>query len=191
MLRLNEARLECSHVWSTATYITFFGLLFIVPSSMACQPQGVARQSTSRGHRVNVSPEQAQAPDSLVTLLRTGNAGIHTAQRAVIRDSASWANIWSIVTGPLSPSLPDVDFTSNIVILATAGPGGSWASITIDSVRMSGRELVVYVRESIAGDGACGLGDSMVRYPAHAVRVKRKAEVARFVNDSVVTACKR
>jgi hypothetical protein len=125
---------------------------------------------------------------SLDSIYLTGNSGIETVERAVIRDSVSWAKMWARLTGMhiIPEPIPEVGFDSNLVVVAASGTSGP--SIRIDSAKLEGAKLKIYVRQTIR-EGAC-LGDLMIRYPAHAVRVRRAAESVIFVEDSTVSKCR-
>jgi hypothetical protein len=127
--------------------------------------------------------------EPLDSIFLTGNSGINTSERVVVKDSASWVTMWARLMGmhPIPLPLPKVGFDSSLVVVTTSGTTGAGHSIRIDSARVEGGELKIYVRETIYE--MCGLSDLMVRYPAHAVRVRRAAEAVRFVNDSTVRKC--
>jgi hypothetical protein len=75
----------------------------------------------------------------------------------VIRDQASWQNLWSQMTQQHSqpPALPAVDFTKNVVLVAAAGTrptGGFSVAITGATVSTSG---VVTVDVLMTSPGSC------------------------------------
>ncbi len=78
---------------------------------------------------------------------------------------------------------PEINFDSSTVVVVSAGSTGAGHSIGIDSARMSGTHLEIYVRETMVEH--C-MSDLRMRYPAHAVRGRRPAGAVRFVNDCTI-----
>ena len=154
------------------------GFLLMAPGRVACQ------------HPKDPSPLSlpATSPDPYATILHTSNSGIHGAERTVIADSVAWAQMWGrlMAMHPFPPPRPPVDFNSSLVIVAASGERAAGTSIRIDSTRLLRDELVVYVRQSSSGVGC--MGDMMIRYPAHAIQVRRRDKPVRFVNDSIITS---
>jgi hypothetical protein len=125
------------------------------------------------------------------SLFLGSTSGLEHRERVVIRDSAAWVTMWGRLTAtqglPLGP--PAVAFDSSLVVVVSAGSTGAGHSIRIDSARVRGADLEIYVRETKVE--MCNMSDMMMRSPAHAVRVRRTVESVRFVEDSTVRRCPR
>jgi hypothetical protein len=120
----------------------------------------------------------------------TSNSGIQKRERTVVTDSVSWARMWTRLTADhvIPLPLPEIEFDSNVVVVASAGTTAAGHSVRIDSVTSSTMGMKVHVRDIIYD--LCGPSDLEVRYPAHAVRVRRPAGPLHFVEDSTVRRCR-
>jgi hypothetical protein len=102
----------------------------------------------------------------------TQYSGIRDSLRVVIRDAGAWREHWAAIHRPFipAPALPDVDFTREMILLAstgtrpTAGFGIRIEAVTADSTR-----LVVVVRRTVPGDG-CALA-AVVTQPVDVARI--------------------
>lgn len=166
---------------SRALHLSRLVFLLASSSSAACQRADDSPKRTVR--------ESVAMRVSLDSIFLTSHSGIKTEERAVVRDSASWARMRTRLLGmqPLARPLPQVAFDSSLVVVAATGGTFSGHSIHIDSAEVEGGELKIYVRETI--HEPCSQTDMSVAYPAHAVKVRRPAEAVRFVNDSTVWKC--
>lgn len=117
-------------------------------------------------------------------------SGITTRQRLVIRDAATWADVWPQIAGsvqPLPPA-PAVDFASDLVIVAAMGTrrtGGY--SISIDEVRVASEDAWISVTETSPGSG-CIVTQALTAPVAVAV-MTRFAGRARFLEHRSVRVC--
>lgn len=102
------------------------------------------------------SPASPQAPATPVTVTRlrpeplsfTYNSGLTRAQRLVVRDEATWRELWaSIWRGGSVPPLPPVDFTREMLIVAALGqqPTGGHG-IFVDGASAAAGGLAVRIR---------------------------------------------
>lgn len=98
--------------------------------------------------------------------------------RYVVRDAATWANIWTQATrGQASaPPLPAVDFSRSIVLLVGAGKMRTGDQIHVDSVGTKQGRLVAVVRTTV--DCHSIPNDA---YPFELVRVPRSDRAVQFV----------
>jgi hypothetical protein len=80
-------------------------------------------------------PRNSPIPrDSLVHVHTSQESGVVNRLRVLVRSSAEWEGLWRQISGP-SVQTPGVSFSSEIVIVAAAGPKPSTGhSIHIDSV---------------------------------------------------------
>jgi len=160
---------------------TWLVLLLASSSSVACQ------QADNSTNRADTSTTGA-VTEPLDSIFLTSNSGIRTAERAVIRDSVSWARMRARLQ-EMQPfaRLPEVDFDSSLIVVAASGSPSSGQSIRIDSAKVRGADMMIYIRKTIRE--SCGPSDLMEAYSAHAVRVRRAAGAVTFVNDSTVWKC--
>jgi hypothetical protein len=118
------------------------------------------------------------------------DTGISERQRIVVRDAATWAQLWRTITSGYSPPppVPEVDFDSEMAIVAAMGtrPSGGY-SIHIDEVREAGEQLHVVVREVSPGPDC--LVSAALTAPVIAVRVARRDGPVTFVEHAEVVDC--
>lgn len=117
-------------------------------------------------------------------------SGLTTRQRLVIRDAATWANVWRELTSPFQPAppVPAVDFASNLVVVAAMGlrnTGGY--SITIDDVRTAAGDVSISVTERSPGSGC--IVTAVVTEPVAVVVASRFAGQATFVEHTALRDC--
>src|SRR5512139_1759388 len=82
--------------------------------------------------------------------------GLATRARLVIRDAASWSNLWQQMTRTSQPRppVPAVDFASDVVIVAAMGTKSSGGyAIRIDDVRVADGDAWIAVTEESPGSG--------------------------------------
>jgi hypothetical protein len=101
-------------------------------------------------------------------------SGFDRYARLVIRDDATWAGMWQQMmrgSEPV-PDLPEVDFKSDLVLLAAMGPRQTTGfSIEIEEVQIKDGDGWVTVVERFPGPD-CVTFDAITR-PVHAVAVPR------------------
>jgi hypothetical protein len=117
-------------------------------------------------------------------------SGISTRERLVIRDAATWASIWADIMEGRSPtpSVPQVDFASEMIILASMGgrvTGGY--SINIEAVQEAEGTVYITVDERSPGP-TCFTTDAFTA-PLAAVRAPRRDGVVVFVEKQQTTIC--
>jgi hypothetical protein len=99
-------------------------------------------------------------------------SGIPDSVRVVIRDSVAWHRYWSAIHRPFipAPAAPEVDFSREMVLLATLGsqPSAGYA-IKIESAVADSARVLVQVRRIAPGTG-CALA-AVVTQPVDLVRV--------------------
>jgi hypothetical protein len=119
-------------------------------------------------------------------LLHRLHSSLHERTEAVVRDSASWARVWTTLTSAGRPlAAPDVDFAREMVLVAGMGlqpHQGDW--ITIDSVRQAGDTVRAHVTTFSFGENC--LMAASVSAPVHVVRVARSDLPVRFEAGTVV-----
>lgn len=164
------------HRRRTVLLPVILGVLLAGAATAACQQQKTTRQA---------------GRETVDSIFLTSTSGIQKRERAVVTDSLSWVRMWIRLTADHVIPLPrpEIGFDSNIVVVAAAGATGPGHSIRIDSVVVKNSGLEIYVRETIIPP--CSVSDMMMRYPAHAVRLRRAVQSVRFVEDSTVKRCPR
>lgn len=116
-------------------------------------------------------------------------SGLYTAERVVIRDKASWANMWAAINGDGSvPALPDVDFTREILVVVALGerPTGGY-SILIDRADAFDGSVEVTVR-SVSPGPSCGVIAAFTQ-PVDIARLPRYDGPITFRETSEVKPC--
>jgi hypothetical protein len=117
-------------------------------------------------------------------------SGVGDRERVVVRDSETWAALWSRLGAVYLPPpvLPQVDFAANMVIVVTMGsrPSGGYG-IVIDGFADAGGELVVAVREFAPGH-SCGRTAGFTE-PTAAIMIPARPWPVRFVETSGIREC--
>ena len=105
--------------------------------------------------------------------------------RRVVRDSASWHEVWRQTHSPVdSLPLPPIDFGNKMVIAATSGPFDVDGTFSIDSVVQANDHLYVIVSTKLG----CGpTGTVMASGPTILLSVPAKRNVT-FVERSTTKA---
>ena len=109
----------------------------------------------------------------ITTILASTRYRVSTALRAVLRTPAELERYWQDVRsadGTPAPSLPSIDFSREMVIVAALGfQPGAGAQITVTRVRDWNATLEVTLRITVPPKGCDGW--PMVEYPMTMVRV--------------------
>jgi PrcB C-terminal len=119
--------------------------------------------------------------------------GMTTRQRLVVRDAATWTNVWQQSTGtsqyiPPVPPVPPVDFASQVILIAAMGTKGSGGySIAIDDVRVVDGNTRITVTERSPGNNC--LVTMALTAPVAVVAVPSFPGEATFVERAVQHAC--
>jgi hypothetical protein len=108
----------------------------------------------------------------------------------VITDAGMWASVWQQVTQNQlpAPALPEVDFDSEVVVLASMGTRNSGGySIVITSASVVNGQVRIAVQESSPGQNCAVTG--ALTAPVHIVRVPRLTTTPMFVEQATTTTC--
>lgn len=139
--------------------------------------------------RYERTPENDRAPEVALWAYRT-TSGLTTAERIVVRDSASWVALWPRILGTHSPKprAPAVDFAGEMLIVASMGRRATGGYvIAIDSVAVQNDTLHVLVREQRPGP-RCGT-TAALSAPVALARVRRSNLPVGFTTRTVVRDC--
>lgn len=143
------------------------------------------------------SPTRPDESQSLtLTRLRSGdlsfsyNSGITESQRLVVRDQATWQQVWNDVykfTFP-APALPAVDFTREMIVVAALGqrPTGGY-SIFIDGATETATGVTVNVR-SVSPGSSCAVTLALTN-PVDIARVSRREAAVSFAETAATQNC--
>lgn len=129
-------------------------------------------------------PRQRE-PVAFATVYASTSSGVDARRGELITDSGRWSAVWNEIhrrSSPL-PSLPSVDFGSEMVLFAAMGqePDACW-SLGIEGVEATGdRSLQVSVAET-RRPMSCAC-TAVVVNPVHAVRLSRRDRRASFRFD--------
>lgn len=122
------------------------------------------------------APEVPVASSALAyqSIARANQSGVSTKRNVVIKDQAAWARLWAEHVGPLSPAptLPQVDFTRQLLIGVFAGelPSGC-QQFGVRGVFSAANRLRVEVEQRNVSDLARCL--PAVTHPMHIVAIDR------------------
>ena len=117
-------------------------------------------------------------------------SGYDTAQTIVIHDRDTWVRTWSDInrrTTPL-PALPDVDFTSEMVVVAALGTRpSSGYDVVFTSASEAGEIVTVEVESRAPGAGCVTL--TVITSPVDLARIPRRNGAITFRTTPKVTTC--
>ena len=156
-----------------AFYILSLGLLACSSPRVASRTPDTAPALTT----IAASPGAVQAsgvPQSVTDVLRATSSGITDQLRLVVRDSASWLDVWEQLTSNRrpAPAAPWIDFSDQIVVVTAMGTRRTTGyAVAVDSVVKEWQLLRVYVRSTVPGRG-CIVGTGFTS-PVHVVRIPR------------------
>jgi hypothetical protein len=118
----------------------------------------------------------------IVTVDLGFRSGISTPREVVVRDRAAWEELWTdhIAGQPQTARLPDVDFTSHMVLAVFLGerPSSGYAITILDATERD-EELVVDVEVTVPPPGMSEL--AVLTRPYHIVMVSRTEGSVEFV----------
>lgn len=157
-------------------------LLSAFPSAGAAQSFGSSLADTARGENSTLR---------ITSVLASTPAGITTAMRTVLRSSAEFERYWQevpAVHGSQAPPMPDIDFSREMVIVASLGfQRGAGAQVAITKVRDWKGVLDVNVQVTLPPTGCDGW--PKIEYPMTIVRVPISQSTALFHDRLIKTSC--
>jgi hypothetical protein len=135
----------------------------LVIAACAIVTASACRSSPKRIEPVRLLPVMPEA-----RLYTDDGVGITDSTRQVIRDTIAYRRAWSAATRAQrnEPARPDIDFTREMVIVASAGRMRPGDRIRVDSVGVLKKTLTVIVRTSAGCTAMPGAA-----YPVEIVRV--------------------
>ncbi len=118
-------------------------------------------------------------------------SGLSTQQRLVVGDSGTWQQVWASIWRRLSPEppLPQVDFGSEIVVVAAMGErltGGF--TILIDSASETTVGMSIRIR-SISPGAGCATTQALTQ-PVDVARVPRRGGAVAFDERTETQECR-
>jgi hypothetical protein len=136
---------------------------------------------------IQAPPPRTGVFDTAFTRFRF-NSGLGTRERLVVRDAAAWQALWARIARGSSPPVPAVDFSTEMVIVASMGskPTGGY-TIAIERVSESGGTVFVQVLETSPGRG-CGTTQAITS-PTAGVVVPLRSGSVRFSERKAVREC--
>jgi hypothetical protein len=144
--------------------------------------------SAATGHR---RPKPGAGQVAFVTLVQRAIPGQQADQvREVVRDTASWKDLWFRLrerdSGVLSHQQPAVDFDKNMVIVAAMPTQSCVSKVTIRGIVHQPGALIVDLLEAPPAPNCVCI---VSQRPIHVVTVPRSADQVRFVATQGVTSC--
>ena len=117
---------------------------------------------------------------------RSDAGGVSDSVRMVVRDAAAWTALWRRVTANESspPTMPEVDFTRDMLLVAGAGRMSPGDEIRVDSVSVQDRTLFVIVRTRVECRPFPGSS-----FPLEIVKVRRYDERVVFTERRDKSEC--
>ncbi len=124
------------------------------------------------------------------TILAEAHSGLPERRREVIRDEASWAQLWAEIHAGSTPAPtpPPVDFARHMLIAVALGtrPSGGFG-VRVRSVASRGERLEVTVVESCPEPGA--MVSMALTQPVEVVRVTTRVPAPVF-RETRAASCK-
>ena len=154
----------------------------------ACCPATDA-ELTALMQRYESTPERDRPPELALWPYRM-TSGMSEQERLVVRDSATWADLWPRIIGSHSPRpvLPAVRFATEMLLVVSMGTRGSGGYlIAIDSVAAVGDTIRVIVREQSPGQ-RCGT-PAVLSAAVALARIERTGQPVTFTTREVVREC--
>lgn len=137
--------------------------------------------------------EDQETPSNTVafeTLEKSWNSGIAEPFETVIRAQATWEQFWANLhsTDIPTPSLPEVDFTENMVIGVGLGnkPSGGY-SVEIKDIIMKDDKLVINAVEQQPGQNC--MTTMAITQPYHLVTVEQSDLPVQFNRQTEIVNC--
>lgn len=169
-------------------YRTTLALLLSLAVAVGCDDSTDPRDS---GDPPDTVPEAAvQMEAQPIDEATTTQSLIEDRRRLLIDDEAEWTDFWSEFNGAIQPMppLPEVDFSTHLIIAATMGQQSSGGfAIEVAEVYEEDGTLYPIIVEVSPGP-SCVVPD-VISAPAVAVRVERAGTEASFVEETEVTSC--
>jgi hypothetical protein len=117
-------------------------------------------------------------------------SGLVEPQRLIVRDAATWQQVWSAIWRNQSPAppQPNIDFGREMVAVAALGerPTGGFA-ILIDSAETTAGGVTVSVRTIVPGPG-CGVTQALTQ-PVDIARLPRTDGAVTFKDKAEEQSC--
>ena len=157
-----------------------FHLAAIVATLLGCTP----------AMDPQLPPDAVKLAGATEVVLDQSYSGIEDRRRLVLRDAQAWSAFWHDAYGRQMPvpSVPEIDFGRNIVIVAGLGTRNTGGyGITFDSIYEADGVLYAVVQESSPGR-SCIVTQALTQ-PVIAVRVSRPDADVRFIERSETFDC--
>jgi len=117
-------------------------------------------------------------------------SGLVEPQRLVVRDPATWSQVWATIWRNQSPTppLPDHDFARDMLVVVALGQRSTGGySILIDSAEATSDGVTVLVRAVVPGAG-CGVTLALTQ-PVDIARLPRTDATVKFRDRTVQQFC--
>lgn len=134
--------------------------------------------------------EAARRPPELAIVPYRHSSGIEERRQAVIRDSTTWARVWTEIMGSHRPGapLPAVDFAREMLVVASMGTRSSGGySMAVDSIRAARDTVFLRIREYSPGS-QCGTTGALTA-PVGLARLERSEQPIAFDIEARTLEC--
>ena len=135
------------------------------------------------------SPTEPEQAVPFNTIHREELTGLATPVHRLITTPEEWQSFWTVMESGFRPltAPPAVDFSREVVVVASMTYVNRRAEVEIGSIRRSGDRLTVEVRETSPGDNCGQLPATSA--PVHVVSLARDDYTASFRVTRVARAC--
>lgn len=140
---------------------------------------------------------QSQQDLPFQTVLKDDNSGVEAEKQRLITTKREWRALWKKVhsLGSPVPDLPQVDFSTHMIVAVFKGETGPNHSLEITRIVMSEESLQVFVKETIMDGPNCLPLPAIVNRPFQIVELERLGRrlrrVAEFKVESETRDCEQ
>lgn len=163
-------------------------LLLCLAGAAACDDSTDPQNSADPPDTVPEAAVQMEAQP--IDEATTTQSLIEDRRRLLIDSEVEWTDFWAEFNGAVTPMppLPDVDFSTHMIVAATMGQQSSGGfSIEVADVYEADGTLYPIIVEVSPGP-TCVVPD-VISAPAVAVRVERAGTEVSFVEETEVSSC--
>ena len=118
------------------------------------------------------------------------NSGFRVSNRQVIRDLAAWGKAWATIheNKGTKPPLPDIDFTTDMVVVAALGarPSGGY-NVLVKGASGSADVITVRLESTSPGKGCAVL--TVQTQPVDVAKIPRSSAYVQFEETATVRNC--
>jgi hypothetical protein len=166
------------------------GLCALLITLVGCSGEDPVSPGPGTGSAADVPPGAQVVAFEVVQEVTTPISGIRERRREVIANADAWAELWDEMQSRVSPKppLPDIDFSSRMVVFASMGERTS-GGYTISVLDAAQEDEALYVEVEEATPGVECITTDVISTPAVAVSVPRTTSMVLFVEREIAYPC--